>query len=428
MKKIRIGVFGAARGRTMIDTLVDYPDADLVAICDMHDYLLDQCSEMAEEKGLNVTMYTDFDKFIEHDMDAVILANYAHEHAPFAIRCLKKGLNVASEVQPVKNMAEAVQLCEAVEESGKVYAYLENYCYFAATTEMRNLYRKGQLGEFVHGEGEYIHDCENIWEWLTYGDKNHWRNNFNSTFYNTHSLGPIIHITGLRPVRVVGMETKPAERMQKLGFRAAEGAIELVQLENGGMVKSIHGYMKREPSSVWYSVYGKDAMAESDRWDGDVRKIHIYDNKVSHAHYSYTPEPAVESNLAAHTESHGGSDFYTVHYFIQKLLGRQDGIENSIDVYEALDMAIPGILAYKSICNGNQPYDIPDMRDKEAREAYRNDYWCTWGEGEFHAPITGTGDYELPDEIHEKMLEKWHTIEENIRKDETKKSTYKGNK
>ena len=56
MKKIKIGVFGAARGRTMIDTLVDYPDADLVAICDMHDYLLDQCAEMAEEKGLNVTM------------------------------------------------------------------------------------------------------------------------------------------------------------------------------------------------------------------------------------------------------------------------------------------------------------------------------------------------------------------------------------
>ena len=81
MDKIKIGVFGAGRGRVMIDTVAGYPDAELVAICDKYEYLLDRCAEMAEEKGLNVTMYTDFDKFIEHDMDAVILANYAHEHA-----------------------------------------------------------------------------------------------------------------------------------------------------------------------------------------------------------------------------------------------------------------------------------------------------------------------------------------------------------
>jgi len=33
-----------------------------------------------------VTTYTDYDRFLEHDMDAVILANYFHEHAPFAIK------------------------------------------------------------------------------------------------------------------------------------------------------------------------------------------------------------------------------------------------------------------------------------------------------------------------------------------------------
>ncbi len=33
-------------------------------------------------------------------MDAVVLANYAHEHAPFAIRCLNEGKHVLSEVLP----------------------------------------------------------------------------------------------------------------------------------------------------------------------------------------------------------------------------------------------------------------------------------------------------------------------------------------
>ena len=80
-------------------------------------------------------------------MDAVVLANYANEHAPFAIRCLKAGKHVISEVLPVQTLAEAVQLVEAVEESGLVYAYAENYCYFPSTSEMRKLYREGKLGE-----------------------------------------------------------------------------------------------------------------------------------------------------------------------------------------------------------------------------------------------------------------------------------------
>ncbi len=34
MAKLKIGVFGAARGRTMINGLLDHPDAELVAVCD----------------------------------------------------------------------------------------------------------------------------------------------------------------------------------------------------------------------------------------------------------------------------------------------------------------------------------------------------------------------------------------------------------
>ena len=59
-------------------------------------------------------------------MDAVILANFANEHAPYAIRLLNSGRHVASEVLAVKDMAEAVALTVAVEQSGEVYAYLEN--------------------------------------------------------------------------------------------------------------------------------------------------------------------------------------------------------------------------------------------------------------------------------------------------------------
>ena len=48
----------------------------------------------------------------------------------------------------------------------------------------------------------------------------------------------------------------------------------------------------------------------------------------------------------------------------------------SIDVYRGLDMSLPGILAHRSILNGNKPMDFPDFRDPAQRDLYRNDHAC----------------------------------------------------
>ena len=39
----------------------------------------------------------------------------------------------------------AVELIETVEQTGKIYAYGENYCYMPAPYEMRKLYKQGKL-------------------------------------------------------------------------------------------------------------------------------------------------------------------------------------------------------------------------------------------------------------------------------------------
>lgn len=81
------------------------------------------------ESETNIRVFSDYDEFLDSGLDAVVVANYANEHAPFATKALKKGLHVYSENQPMQTMQEAVELCEAVEASGKIYAYGENYCY-----------------------------------------------------------------------------------------------------------------------------------------------------------------------------------------------------------------------------------------------------------------------------------------------------------
>jgi hypothetical protein len=121
----------------------------------------------------------------------------------------------------------------------------------------------------------------------------------------------------------------------------------------------------------------------------------------------------VDSELARRTAGHGGSDFYTMHYFLQKILDHPDG-EESIDIYQALDMSLPGILGYRSICNGNQPLSVPDMRDKAAREAYRFDNWCTNPAvaGDDLAPFCSFGSPDIPDEVYEKVRQDWERTQD----------------
>ena len=410
MKKVRIGVLGAYRGTSMINYCKRADHAEVVAICDKSPQALDV--QRAAAEGLDIAFYERFDDFIEHDMDAVVLANYANEHAPFAIRCLKKGLHVFSEVLPVQNMKEAVELVEAVEESGLIYAYGENYCYMPAPYEMKKLYEKGEIGEFEYGEGEYIHNCESIWHSITYGEEDHWRNNMYATFYCTHSLGPIIHITGLRPVSVVGFEGTKNARNLRVGSKSGQFGIEMVTLENGGIVKSIHGGLYK--NSIWYSVYGSKGRLEcgrEDPLDGHIGKLYINKDEYDGGYETGSlntvfPQHAPEGEVAGF--GHGGSDFFSMYYFIKKILGDADA--DTIDVYEALDMFLPGLFAYRSVMAGGIPMELPNLRDKSQRDKWRNDTTCTdpKAAGDMLLPTFSKGTPEIPQEVYDRMERLWN--------------------
>lgn len=127
MKKLRIGLLGIGRGRIICQFCENTDNAEIVAICDKRKESLEKLSkELNDDK---IAYYTDYDEFLGHDMDAVFLANYATEHAPFAIKAMESGKNVISEVLPVQTMSEAVRLIECCEKTGRKYCYAENYCF-----------------------------------------------------------------------------------------------------------------------------------------------------------------------------------------------------------------------------------------------------------------------------------------------------------
>lgn len=124
----------------------------LVALCDIWEEKLKEAG-----KRLGVETYTDYDKCLEHDMDVVVLANYFHQHAVFAIKALKAGKHVLSETMSNSTIAEWVELCRTVEKTGLIYMLAENYPYTVFNMEMKHLYRSGEIGGVTYAEGEYNH-------------------------------------------------------------------------------------------------------------------------------------------------------------------------------------------------------------------------------------------------------------------------------
>ena len=407
--KIKIGVVGAGRGQVMMDYCLTAENAQLVAICDNSPAVLNSAKE---KYGDGIEYFTDYDEFLKYDFDAVVLANFANAHAPFAIKALGAGKHVLSEVLPVQTPKEAVELIEAVENSDKIYCYAENYCYLPAVRKMKELYRRGVLGKFEYGEGEYMHNCEPGWHKYTKGIENHWRNTMTTFYYCTHSIGPLLHTTGLRPIKVVGFELPFNDRLYRMGAKSGAAAIEMITLEDGSVIKSAHG-VGISKNSVWYSIYGSKGRMESAREDasaGGAEKLYVNCDKNEGDNDSAPEAVPTDDDLSSISagKSHSGSDFYTMYNFIDAIRGNRNA--DVIDIYEAIDMFLPGFFAYKSVLGGGISVDIPNLRDKAERDKWRNNTECTDPEiaADQLLPSYSKGNPTIPQEVYEKLKEKYN--------------------
>jgi len=365
--KVRIGILGMKRGANFARIFDHHPNTELVAICDFDKHSIDRFLG----DRTDIAVYHDYDKFLEHDMDAVMIAGYCTEHAPKQLKHLKPGKHVLSEVTACKTLAEGVALCRAVEESGKVYMLAENYCYFSYVQEMRRLYKLGAIGEYLYGECEYVHDTRAYSHILTDGP-DHWRNWLPSTYYCTHSLGPILTITGTRPVKVSGFII-PNKLSRAVGRRGDDGAVLICTMDNGAVTKVIPwSTYPREPASIWYCLYGTKGEMENNRWPNQ-QVLNIFVEGDSDTPYQKSYQPRFRKYASeAEKAGHGGGDFFVVQEFIEAII---ESKHPPIDVYQAMDMTLPGILGYRSAYNGNIPIEVPDFRKEEVRKKYESDHW-----------------------------------------------------
>ena len=203
-KRIKLGIWGLGRGQSFINQASNV-NIDVVAGCDYHEHMRNNFLKNCPDAFITA----DEDEFLAQDIDAVLLATYCPDHAKQAIKALKAGKHVLSEVTAFFTPAQGVELVETVEETGKVYNMAANYPFSAANMYLAHLWKQGFFGELTYAEYEYVHGVGRVYRKLdetpSLQPKNpshHWRVWLNYHYFSTHSLGPVMVITGERPEKV----------------------------------------------------------------------------------------------------------------------------------------------------------------------------------------------------------------------------------
>ncbi|MEW6754524.1 MAG: Gfo/Idh/MocA family oxidoreductase, partial [Candidatus Latescibacterota bacterium] len=356
---IRLGVVGVGRGQSFARGATRAVGMELVALCDTWEERLLQVG-----RQYGVATYTDYAAFLEHDMDAVVLANYFHQHAPFAIRALEAGKHVMSETACNATLAEGVALCRAVERSGRVYMLAENYPYTVFIQEMRRLYCTGEIGEVTYAEGEYNHPMAPRDRLRISPGMRHWRSWLPSTYYCTHALAPLMCITDRMPVRVNGLSIACRQVDEETVRVADPGSVILCRMDNGAVFR-IFGLLLPGHSN-WYRVHGTRGAMEIARGPGyfgpgQVRVWHEeWDVPAGQERErAYAPDWPEHGDLARQA-GHGGGDFWTSFHFARAI---RSGEPPYLDVYRGVAMSSVGILAWKSALQEGAPVEVPDFLD-----------------------------------------------------------------
>ena len=373
-RKIKFGIFGLGRGSAFYKAVL-LNNGNIVAVCDRDG---EKLLKAKEELGKDVGVYEDFDRFLEHPgLEAVFLCNDFHQHTAFAIKALEKNIHVLSECTSNATMAEGVALVRSARKSKAIYMLAENYPFMKFNREMRRIFKNGSLGKLLYAEGEYNHpidpsDAETIKK-LRPNEK-HWRNFLPRSYYITHSLAPLMYITGAFPVRVTAMPVFAPETPDMLmGLDVGDRAAIITCLNNDDSVFRVTGCAAFGAHERSYRICGVKGQVENLR-DWSERILLSYnewdapENQASSV--CYIPEWNDKDSKMIELSGHGGSDFLIIREFFECI---EQSKQPFLDVYCATTMASVAILSHRSLLERGVPYDIPDFHREEELIKYESD-------------------------------------------------------
>jgi len=205
----------------------------------------------------------------------------------------------------------------------------------------------------------------------------HWRAWLPATYYCTHSMGPVMMITGATPVQVNGLIVThdfDDPVYEDGGIKVTDAmSVLMCTMNNGALVKILPCSGFRDHGNR-FRICGNRGSLEITQGDKRLR-VHkepgIDFPRDTPKDVFYELRFPAEFPDAANF-GHGGGDYFDS-YFFRKAI--EEGSEPMIDVYKAVAMTAVGIQGYRSALAKGAPMEIPDFRRKEVRDNYRDDEW-----------------------------------------------------
>lgn len=158
-ERVRLGFIGLGnRGDQVLDAFLVHPDAQVVALCDLHQPYLDFA---ARKTGGSPRQFKDYRQLLEmKDLDAVVISTPDHWHALQTVHACQAGRDVYVEKPLSLKVREGRRMVEAVRRFGRVcqvgiHRRSIPYCQEAAA-----YVRSGALGRITSARAFHI---QNEW-------------------------------------------------------------------------------------------------------------------------------------------------------------------------------------------------------------------------------------------------------------------------
>ncbi|WP_037771037.1 Gfo/Idh/MocA family protein [Streptomyces sclerotialus] len=353
---MRVGVVGLKRGLHLA-VWCRRVGIDVAAVCDR----TAERRAAARDEFPQAFVAVRWEELLERRLDAVLLANDFDAHAPLALAFLERGVHVLSETAACVDLAEGRELIAVAERSSATYSFAENYVAHPHVRLLRQAVDAGELGRISLIEADYLHGMAPSAVTDLTGDPAHWRGRIAPTAYCTHTVSPVLALTGAWPVEVTAF---PADLA---GPRSA--VVMAVRLSSGALALTRHGFLQGEPDShwSWLSVRGTRALAESVRapgeraWSVRVRTEAWAAPDGRTREEERTPPALVLDGAGPAGEQVERADEGTV-LILQAL---RDTVERGapplVGVRQAVAASLVGVAGAESLRDGSRPVPLPDF-------------------------------------------------------------------
>jgi len=415
---IKMGMCGTgAFADCFIPLFKAHPDVDSVVLCDLDaEKLKEKCKKFEITES-----YPSLDALCESDVDAIAVITQHHLHGPHAVQALKAGKHVYSAVPSAVSMEEITELVKTVEETGQIYMIGETSYYYPCTLFCRDKFQKGEFGQIVYSEGEYIHDylhgCIDIAKWRL-GDE--WQQKFGipPMFYPTHSTSMVVSVTGAHATHVCGMgiednreyKLPPKDEAEKeyreYNFYAREdnywknpfsNETILCKMSDGSVMRINEFRRAGHTGTCGMSMIGTDGSYEQQTGptgEGYSTKAAIWLNKNLDDRLDVSPliacEGVADADVGGDMDKvtgtdgthEGASKMHDLARLPKEFLGLPNGHAGShqfmVDdfvkacvsgetppnsVWDAARYLVPGLIGHESAMNGSVLMEVPDFGD-----------------------------------------------------------------